>query len=106
MKSAISSGPRTRELFESASGQFPFNYFDMVGSVRVDHTLSETDSGYVRFNVADSHTQNQAAGALTAVMVATDGREPMLKKSMCSSSMGTQALASTWSPSTPVGIMA
>lgn len=67
LSAAISTGPRTRMLFESASGQFPFNYFDMVGSVRLDHTMSAADSGYLRFNVADSHTQNQAAGALTAV---------------------------------------
>ena len=67
LRGAISTGPRTKELFESASGQFPFDYFDMVGSVRLDHTLSATDSGYLRFNTADSHTQNQAAGALTAV---------------------------------------
>lgn len=67
LSAAISTGARTRALFESASGQFPFDYFDMVGSVRLDHTLSATDSGYLRFNVADSHTQNQAAGALTAV---------------------------------------
>lgn len=67
LSGAISTGPRTRALFESASGQFPFDYFDVVGSVRLDHTLSATDSGYLRFNTADSHTQNQAAGALTAV---------------------------------------
>lgn len=67
LRGAISSGARTKELFESASGQFPFDYFDMVGTVRLDHTLSANDSGYLRFNTADSHTQNQAAGALTAV---------------------------------------
>jgi hypothetical protein len=67
LSAAISTGPRTRSLFESASGQFPFDYYDMVGSVRVDHTLGAKDSGYARFNTAMSHTQNQAAGALTAV---------------------------------------
>lgn len=67
LKAAISAKPNTIALFESASGQFPFNSYDVVGSVRVDHTFSDRDSGYVRFNVATSHTENQAAGALTAV---------------------------------------
>ena len=67
LKGAISAKPSTINLFESASGQFPFDFYDMVGSLRVDHTRSVTDSGYVRFNTASSHTENQAAGALTAV---------------------------------------
>ncbi len=67
LSAAISTGPRTRQLFESASGQFPFNYYDFVGSVRLDHTIGAQDSGYARFNMATSHTENQAAGALTAV---------------------------------------
>src|SRR6185503_11567100 len=41
--------------------------FDTVGSFRADRTFSATDSGYARFNVSDSHFENQAAGALTAV---------------------------------------
>ncbi|MFL6213289.1 MAG: carboxypeptidase regulatory-like domain-containing protein [Blastocatellia bacterium] len=67
LSAAISTGTRTRALFDSASGQFPFNYYDFVGSTRVDHTLGANDSGYARFNMATSHTENQAAGALTAV---------------------------------------
>jgi hypothetical protein len=67
LKAAISANPRTVNLFESSSGQFPFDSYDVVGSVRVDHTFSNTDSGYGRFNLATSHTENQAAGALTAV---------------------------------------
>ncbi len=67
LKAAISAKSSTINLFESASGQFPFNFFDMVGSLRVDHTFSSVDSGYLRFNTASSHTENQAAGALTAV---------------------------------------
>ncbi|HSE35900.1 MAG TPA: carboxypeptidase regulatory-like domain-containing protein [Blastocatellia bacterium] len=63
---AISTKPRTTELFEKSSGQFPFDGFDTVGTVRLDHTFNPSDSGYVRFNVADSHFENQAAGALTA----------------------------------------
>lgn len=67
LEAAISTKPRTVNLFESSSGQFPFDSYDVVGSVRVDHTFSDTDNGYLRFNVATSHTENQAAGALTAV---------------------------------------
>ncbi|HKP84577.1 MAG TPA: TonB-dependent receptor [Blastocatellia bacterium] len=67
LRGALTIQPRTRQLFEEASGQFPFDSFDTVGSFRVDRTFSATDTGYVRFNVSDSHFENQAAGALTAV---------------------------------------
>jgi hypothetical protein len=66
IRAAISTKPRTTALFQTASGQFPFDGFDTVGTFRVDHTFSSSDSGYVRFNTADSHFENQAAGALTA----------------------------------------
>jgi len=66
IRSAISTQPRTTALFQAASGQFPFDGFDTVGTFRVDHTFSSSDSGYVRFNTADAHFENQAAGALTA----------------------------------------
>ncbi|HSF24029.1 MAG TPA: carboxypeptidase regulatory-like domain-containing protein, partial [Blastocatellia bacterium] len=55
LRGAISTKPATTELFEEASGQFPFDSFDTVGSVRLDHTFNANDSGYARFNVADSH---------------------------------------------------
>ena len=67
LRGALTIGARTRDLFTTASGQFPFDGFDTVGTFRVDHTFSSKDSGYVRFNVADNHFENQAAGALTAV---------------------------------------
>ncbi|HST21107.1 MAG TPA: carboxypeptidase regulatory-like domain-containing protein, partial [Blastocatellia bacterium] len=67
LRGAIGVKPRTVQLFEDASGQFPFDSFDVVGSFRVDHTFNANDSGYIRFNVADAHFENQAAGALTAV---------------------------------------
>jgi hypothetical protein len=67
LSAAISTKPSTMALFESASGQFPFDSYDFVGSVRLDNTFSDTDSGYVRLNLASSNTENQAAGALTAV---------------------------------------
>lgn len=58
--------PGTIELFEEASGQFPFNTADTVFSARVDHTFSSKDNGYIRFNLADNHFENSAAGALNA----------------------------------------
>jgi Carboxypeptidase regulatory-like domain len=66
IRAAISTQPRTSALFQNASGQFPFDGFDTVGTFRLDHTFNSSDSGYARFNVADSHFENQAAGALTA----------------------------------------
>ncbi|HXG64734.1 MAG TPA: carboxypeptidase regulatory-like domain-containing protein, partial [Blastocatellia bacterium] len=58
--------PGTVELFESSSGQFPFEENSTVFSARLDHTFSSSDSGYIRFNWADSVFENAAAGALTA----------------------------------------
>ncbi|MFY9572028.1 MAG: carboxypeptidase regulatory-like domain-containing protein, partial [Blastocatellia bacterium] len=67
IRAAISTQPRTTALFQQASGQFPFDGFDVVGTLRLDHAFSSNDTGYARFSVADSHFENQAAGALTAV---------------------------------------
>jgi hypothetical protein len=64
--------PNTLALFRNASGQFPFDTDDTVVSGRIDHTFSAMDSGYIRLNVAKSNSENQAAGALTAV---SRGRE-------------------------------
>jgi hypothetical protein len=59
--------PRTVKLFNDASGQFPFDTSSTIFTARVDHTFSSKDSGYVRFNLADSYFENTAAGALNAV---------------------------------------
>src|SRR5262245_11464074 len=67
LRNALTINSRTRALFETATGQFPFDGFDTVGTLRVDHNFSPSDSGYARFNVSSSHFENQAAGALTAV---------------------------------------
>ena len=67
LRGALTINSRTRGVFQAASGQFPFDAFDTVGTFRVDHNFSASDSGYARFNVADAHFENQAAGALTAV---------------------------------------
>jgi hypothetical protein len=58
--------PRTVQLFDDASGQFPFDTSSTIFSTRFDHTFSPSDSGYVRFNIADSSFENSAAGALNA----------------------------------------
>ncbi|HSO75819.1 MAG TPA: carboxypeptidase regulatory-like domain-containing protein, partial [Blastocatellia bacterium] len=41
--------PSTVQLFEDASGQFPFDESSTVFSARVDHTFSANDTGYIRF---------------------------------------------------------
>jgi outer membrane receptor protein involved in Fe transport len=59
--------PRTVQLFEDATGQFPFDNASTLFSARLDHTFGPKDTGYLRFNLADSSFENAAAGALTAV---------------------------------------
>ena len=59
--------PRTISLFQSASGQFPFDTSSTVFSARLDHNFSQNDTGYIRFNLADGSFENSAAGALNAV---------------------------------------
>jgi outer membrane receptor protein involved in Fe transport len=61
------NAPRTIQLFNSASGQFPFDESQTQFSARLDHSFSERSSGYLRFNLTDNDFENQAAGALTAV---------------------------------------
>ncbi len=59
--------PRTIQLFNTASGQFPFESTQTTFSARFDHNFSERDNAYLRFNLNNSSFENQAAGALTAV---------------------------------------
>ncbi|MBA3761989.1 MAG: carboxypeptidase regulatory-like domain-containing protein [Chthoniobacterales bacterium] len=59
--------PRTINLFNTASGQFPFQSSQTTFSTRFDHNFSERDAAYIRFNLNKSNFENQAAGALTAV---------------------------------------
>ena len=53
--------PGTVQLLEDASGQFPFDenrtVFFPPASI---HNVSPRNSGYLRFNVADSHFENAA----------------------------------------------
>lgn len=59
--------PRTIQLFNSASGQFPFDEAQTQFSARLDHNFTAKSNGYIRFNITDGNFENQAAGALTAV---------------------------------------
>ncbi|MCA1604916.1 MAG: carboxypeptidase regulatory-like domain-containing protein, partial [Acidobacteria bacterium] len=59
--------PRTINLFNTASGQFPFQSSQTTFSTRFDHNFNKRDTAYIRFNLNKSNFENQAAGALTAV---------------------------------------
>ena len=64
---AATNGGRTFQLFQNATGQFPFKANQTYFSARVDHTFNERSSGYIRLHGNDLLEENQAAGALTAV---------------------------------------
>jgi Carboxypeptidase regulatory-like domain/TonB dependent receptor len=59
--------PDTVNLFNNASGQFPFEESQTQFSARVDRNFTDRSTGYLRFNLTDQVLQNQAAGALAAV---------------------------------------
>jgi outer membrane receptor protein involved in Fe transport len=59
--------PRTVNLFNSASGQFPFESSQTTFVARFDHNFNDRDNAYLRFNLNGSDFENQAAGALSAV---------------------------------------
>jgi hypothetical protein len=64
--------PGTIQLFNNSSGQFPFEETQTQFAARVDHTFSERSSGYLRISATDNNSDNQAAGALTAVSRSRD----------------------------------
>ncbi|MGI9056377.1 MAG: hypothetical protein ACR2F2_11310, partial [Pyrinomonadaceae bacterium] len=57
---------RTASLYASTNGQFPAKDTNALISGRIDHTFSDTDSGFVRLNYAKIDNENQATGALNA----------------------------------------
>jgi hypothetical protein len=63
---------RTLNLYAGTSGQFPAKDTSALISGRIDHTFSDSDTGFVRLNYAKLTNQNQATGALNAV---SRGRE-------------------------------
>lgn len=67
LTTALANFPRTINLFNSASGQFPFDSSQTTFTARLDHNFSDRDNAYLRFNLNGSNFENQAAGALTAV---------------------------------------
>jgi hypothetical protein len=64
---ATENFPGTVNLFNDATGQFPFDEVQTQFSARLDHTFSERNTGYLRFNLTDGVFENQAAGSLLAV---------------------------------------
>jgi hypothetical protein len=58
---------RTANLYAGTSGQFPATSNNALVSGRIDHTFSDSDTGFVRLNYARTSGENQATGALNAV---------------------------------------
>lgn len=58
---------RTAALYASTDGQFPAKDTSALISGRVDHTFSDSDTGFVRLNYSRFTNENQATGALNAV---------------------------------------
>ncbi len=57
--------PATLALFDANSGVFPFSEADTLGSVRVDHRLSDNHHFFLRFNAGNSDSQNGQVEGLT-----------------------------------------
>jgi hypothetical protein len=73
IRSALTNpSSRTLNLYAGTSGQFPAKDRSALISGRIDHTFSDSDSGFIRLNYAKLTNQNQATGALNAV---SRGRE-------------------------------
>lgn len=58
---------RTANLYAATNGQFPAKDSTALISGRIDHTFSDSDTGFVRLNYAKLSNENQATGALNAV---------------------------------------
>jgi len=58
---------RTANLYASTNGQFPAKDTSALISGRIDHTFSDSDTGFIRLNYAKLDNENQATGALNAV---------------------------------------
>ncbi len=58
---------RTANLYSSTNGQFPAKDTSGLISGRIDHTFSDSDTGFIRLNYAKLNNENQATGALNAV---------------------------------------
>jgi hypothetical protein len=63
---------RTAALYAATNGQFPASESSALLTGRIDHTFSDSDTGFVRLNYTKVRNENQATGALNAV---SRGRE-------------------------------
>ena len=60
------ASPRTAALYAATNGQFPSSDSSALLTGRIDHTFSDTDTGFVRLNYARLNNINDATGGLNA----------------------------------------
>ena len=60
-------GTGTTEIFAATNGQFPAKDSSALLTGRIDHTFSDTDTGFARLNYTRTSSENDATGALNAV---------------------------------------
>ena len=58
---------RTASLYAATNGQFPASDNSALISGRIDHTFSDSDTAFARFNYTRVFSENDATGALNAV---------------------------------------
>ena len=58
---------RTANLYAGTNGQFPAKDTSGLISARLDHTISDNDTAFLRINYSKFENENQATGALNAV---------------------------------------
>lgn len=61
-----SSYPRTLDLFNRNSGNFPFSESNSQFLTKVDHRFSDNHNAFLRFNLTKNYTENALLGALLA----------------------------------------
>lgn len=58
---------RTANIYAATNGEFPSQDRDVLLSGRIDHTFSDSDTGFARLNFTRTSADNQGVGALNAV---------------------------------------
>ncbi len=66
----------TASIYAATSGQFPASTSNALISARIDHTFSDTDTGFIRLNYSRFKGENQATGALNAVSRGNNVKAP------------------------------
>ncbi|HYO81273.1 MAG TPA: TonB-dependent receptor [Bryobacteraceae bacterium] len=61
-----SNYPRTLDLFNRNSGNFPYSEDNTQFLGRLDHRFSDRHSGFLRFNTTNNYSENALLGALLA----------------------------------------